>query len=114
MNEQITITKEERTFLTPHENYKLSCKKYDEIIYKEFLGLSEAKINGIIRPLYKNYKLKTLEQINKINHKEGFGTLLEIDLSDSGVFVSINDFDRYNFLRVSRILDFYDGFKPTN
>ena len=29
MNEQITITKEDRTFLTPFENYKLACKKYD-------------------------------------------------------------------------------------
>ena len=114
-NEQkqnLQITREEREFLTPLENYKNACKKYDLEIYKEFQTLSGSKINGIIRPLYKQYKLKTLEKINMENEKEGFGRIMEIDIDDSSVFFSINDFDRYNFLRVSRILDFYDGFKP--
>lgn len=111
-NKQITITKEDRTFLTPFENYKLACKKYDSEIYKEFQLLSESKINGIIRPLYRQYKIETLKKINKENAKEGIGILMEIDIDDPSVFYSINDFDRFNFLRVSRILDFYDGFKP--
>lgn len=113
MNEKITITKNERDFLTPHEIYKKLCKQNDIEIYREFQMLSESKINCIIRPLYKDYKINTLKKINKMNEKEGINKVQEIDLNDSDVLVFINESDQYNFLRVARILDFYDGFQPT-
>lgn len=113
MNEgKIKITENEREFMTTHEIYKSLCKKYDAEFYKEFQFLSESKINGIIRPAYKHFKIYTLDCINRVNEQEGLTKIQEIDLTDSDVLTSIKESLQYDFLRFARILDFYDGFKP--
>ena len=112
MNEQIKITENEREFMTPHEIYKSLCKKYDAKFYKEFQFLAESKINSIIRPAYKHFKIYTIDCINRVNEKEGLTKIQEIDITDSDVVTSIDKRFQYDFLRLARILDFYDGFKP--
>ena len=90
-----------------HEIYQDLISKNDAEFYAEYKTKSASDIKKI-RTEYKKMRIEALEKMNK----ELNGKIMNIDASDSDLYPYVSNKDL--FLKYARILDFVDGYKPTN
>lgn len=97
------------------EMWKKLIDERDLYIFREFNQLTKIDIEQI-REQWKVYRRFALSRLNDELNKSGHsGQLFSIDVEDSDLYPYLKtESDKYLFFKYSRILDFYDGYKPKN
>lgn len=96
------------------DKWKEMMDKLDLKLYTDFQTTNKADIEQM-RENYKAIRRNALQRLNKeLNATGKQGTLLGMDVSDDELYPYVDVKHQTTFFRYSRILDFYDGYKPKN